>query len=726
MASVEAERRRQADAAAQRYAARREQRLHNIETVRQPGGLALADSPERVAKRLDRLSRYYAAERLPGAVADQPSAEPGAVIASALSRAARCSIAPRGTPTTAAAALEADVAADLGTVGTVLEKIILTPDFVGVRYLEAGVTAAAAVCRVDILDGSGRLVGYGTGSLVSPRLLLTNHHVLPDSQTAQVSAAEFNYQQGVDGTLRQSQSFGLDPATFYIADPERDFALVAVRATPAALSPFGFNRLVAAEGKAIIGEFVTIIQHPGGEPKQVALRENRIVDVADAFLHYEADTEPGSSGSPVFNDQWEVVALHHASVPAQNHAELGGYLNEGIRVSRIMQFLHDVDLATEQRALADQLATPERITLAIKTDSGPVDDHAPTPNAPRPVVAGNPVLQSAAAGAGPAVGITIPLEVTLRVGEPQSTATTSTRSPVAPRGAEAIDIDPDYTSRRGYEADFMGGGAASVPLPTLTGAMVEDAAVSQQPAAGQPSYVLTYHHFSVVLSKTRRLALFTAVNIDGVTSVRLKREADRWAMDPRLPAEQQTGEEVYRDNPLDRGHLVRRLDPAWGATRALAKLANDDTFHFTNCTPQHKDFNEHKTLWAGLEDYILEHADNLDMKVCVFSGPVLADDDEAYRGVKLPRQFWKVVVMVKESGALSATGYLLSQAQLIAGLEVAEAFSYGEYRTFQVPVGHVETLTGLDFGALRDHDPAAIHEATVAGREVARPEELLL
>ena len=53
-------------------------------------------------------------------------------------------------------------------------------------------------------------------------------------------------------------------------------------------------------------------------------------------MHYSADTEPGSSGSPVFNDQWEVVALHHASVRAPEHTEFGGVLNEGIRVSAIL------------------------------------------------------------------------------------------------------------------------------------------------------------------------------------------------------------------------------------------------------------------------------------------------------------------------------------------------------------------------------------------------------
>jgi endonuclease G len=252
-------------------------------------------------------------------------------------------------------------------------------------------------------------------------------------------------------------------------------------------------------------------------------------------------------------------------------------------------------------------------------------------------------------------------------------------------------------------------------------------------AMSDGSHVLPYHHYSVAMNKERRLAFFTAVNIDGSLSRRLKREPDRWYLDPRVPAEEQTGEPVYLHNELDRGHLVRRLDPAWGDTDARVKIANDDTFHFTNCTPQHKNFNENKATWAGLEDYILDNADNLDFKASVFSGPVFADDDDEYRGVKLPRQFWKVVVMVKKNGQLSATGYLLSQESLIKqGLEEEVAavgdFSYGAYSTFQVPVTQVEALTGLSFGPLSKLDPlgATPLESMEVIREIDSHEDLVL
>jgi endonuclease G len=289
-----------------------------------------------------------------------------------------------------------------------------------------------------------------------------------------------------------------------------------------------------------------------------------------------------------------------------------------------------------------------------------------------------------------------------------------------------VTIDPDYAGRRGFDPAFLGTGDLEVPLPTLPDDLVPLASINAL-ATSEPRYVLPYHHFSVVMNKNRRLAFFTAVNIDGGSSIRVQRETDRWSFDPRLPEEEQTGEEAYRENPLDRGHLVRRLDPAWGGSIDEAKLCNDDTFHFTNCTPQHEDFNQSQSTWAGLEDYILDNADNRDFKASVFTGPILADNDQAFRDIQLPRQFWKVVVMVKEDGGLSATGYLLSQEGLIEGLEfVPEEFSYGAYETFQVPVRSIEELARLSFGSLSDADPLGQVEAAVPAMRVDRPEQLVL
>jgi endonuclease G, mitochondrial len=671
----------QRQAAARRFESRSSERQRKIEALAGPGGLATADEPQRIAKRLDRLYRYYTGEKLPAAP-------------------------------------------DLG--GAMLERIINTPDFVDIRYLEAGVAAARAVGRINIRDAAGRLAGYGSASLVSPRIVLTNHHVLPTAEVASGSGIDFNYQDGLDGQPLQPRLCRFDPESLFLSDQERDFALVAVHGSEQELAGYGFNRLIEAEGKAIIGEFVTIVQHPRGEKKQVSLRENRIVDLLDSFLHYEADTEPGSSGSPVFNDQWEVVALHHASVPAPDHTELGGYMNEGIRVSRILSFARSQNFSARTRTLIDQLFNSERIVVA--TPSSLTGAAHPSLSTPTPA----PQSYARPEAAEEGVRFSIPLEITLRVGSPTPLEPTggarvlpsSSRFADSEAGEEQITIDPDYTKRGGYDPDFLGTGPHSVPLPILPDPL--RAQVSTISGTVSEPHVLRYHHFSVVMNRERALAFFTAVNIDGRLSRRLKRERDRWFLDPRIPASEQTGEPVYVDNHLDRGHLVRRLDPAWATSEPLAKVANDDTFHFTNCTPQHKDFNHNQTTWAGLEDYILENADNRELKVSVFTGPVFADDDDEYRGVKLPRQFWKVVAMVKENGNLSVTGYALSQEALLKGLEAAEAFSYGAYRTFQVPIQRIETLTGLSFSSLQSADPLAGLEATETIRQVNSPRELVL
>jgi endonuclease G len=710
----------QRSAAEERFRDRRPDRKKQIEAMGRPDGLVLTNSPERVAKRIDRVIRLRAGEIPPQTPGTSPQADPQEVVEAALERAPD---------------LRAKVGTD-GTPETVLEKIINTVDFVDIRYLEAGVAAARAVARVNIRDGAGRPAGYGSGSLVSPRLLLTNHHVLSDAEVARSSVVEFNYQDGLDGQPLQSRVLELDPEGFFLCDQERDFALVAVKASEQALAEFGFNRLIEAEGKALVGEFVTIVQHPRGERKRVALRENRIVDLLERFVHYEADTEPGSSGSPVFNDQWEVVALHHASVRAPKREEFGEYLNEGIRVSRIIKFVREQPLSPAMRTLLDQMLTPERIVVPAPTTArtGVNDFSQAAVNGPTsaPVLRAMPAAPPAATGEA-SLRLSLPLEITVRLGAAESavsplagpSSSVPATSPASGQVEEAVQIDPDYASRRGYDADFLGTGEHRVPLPMLSEEQLASASTSRV-AAGATAHVLPYHHFSVVMNRERRLAYFTAVNIDGALSRRIKRERDRWSMDPRLPAGEQAGEAVYEDNDLDRGHLVRRLDPAWGTSPGAAKVANDDTFHYTNCTPQHRDFNQNRTTWAGLEDYILENADNRDLRVSVFTGPVFAEDDDDYRGVKLPRQYWKVVVIVKESGELSATGYLLSQAQLIANLEAAGGFNYGAYRTYQVPIRRIEELTGLSFGTLTRVDPRAGLEAMTTAREIGSLRDIVL
>ena len=162
--------------------------------------------------------------------------------------------------------------------------------------------------------------------------------------------------------------------------------------------------------------------------------------------------------------------------------------------------------------------------------------------------------------------------------------------------------------------------------------------------------------------------------------------------------------------------MVRRLDPVWGEK---AIQANNDTFHFTNSSPQHKNLNQ--KIWLDLENYILKNAQNHNLKVSVFTGPVFRSDDMIYRGkFKIPAEFWKVAVIIKDDGNMSATAYLQTQKNMIENLE----FAYGKYKTYQVPVSRIEEITGLNFENLTNFDPIAKIESS--GMVIESPENIKL
>ena len=100
----------------------------------------------------------------------------------------------------------------------------------------------------------------------------------------------------------------------------------------------------------------------------------------------------------------------------------------------------------------------------------------------------------------------------------------------------------------------------------------------------------------------------------------------------------------------------------YGEELAEAKRANKDSFFFTNITPQMDDFNQSVKdgLWGRLEDAVFQETDVEDLRVNMFGGPVFREDDRQFRGVRLPREFWKVIVFV-EGNKLKAKGFLLTQ-----------------------------------------------------------------
>jgi V8-like Glu-specific endopeptidase/surfactin synthase thioesterase subunit len=303
-----------------------------------------------------------------------------------------------------------------------LERVLDSNDLMGLRFFEQGLRVARAVGRVHIRDERGAPLGYGTGFLVSPRLLLTNQHVLASAEQARRCLVEFNYQENASGEIQASEVFALAPAELFLCDEEHDYALVAVAPDPA-LATYGWLPLIADQGKLLVGETVNIIQHPNGEPKQLAIRNNQVVDELELFLHYQTDTDPGSSGSPVFNDQWEVVALHHSGVPKRNKAgevvtsdgrvwqewmgeqRIAWLANEGVRVSRLVRHIREQELPAEAEPLRQELlqAIPAPPEPPQQPQTQPIE------SVPAPI--------ATAAAPSPAGGATwtIPLQLNLSV-----------------------------------------------------------------------------------------------------------------------------------------------------------------------------------------------------------------------------------------------------------------------------------------------------------------------
>jgi endonuclease G len=613
---------------------------------------------------------------------------------------------------------------------TTYERVIEGNELQPVNYLIRGAAAAKPVCRLRFRDGAGN-TGFATGFLIAPGVLLTNNHVFPSRRSTEDAFAEFDLELDILDRPKTPSVFSLDASRLYLTSMQLDYSVVAVSRSGSegrSIETFGFLPLIRATGKVADGEWLTIIQHPGGEKKQVCVRENKLLTRTPEVLWYSTDTTGGSSGSPVFNNSWQVVALHHKGVPETRNGvmqTLDGRdfdpahdsenvirwkANEGIRVSRLVRDL--LDTAPDHPLLEPVFnMTPDR---AEKVLADMVAEDAMFGGVPASSMAKPLDYRSAAIMTTRSITVTLDISEDGQVSVRQPDGTTQesfverSRPPKEPltRPAEIdVPFDLDYSPsgpRKGFNPKFLGG-VHHVPLPNL-GALAEDTTPLIGAAPGEPP-VLNYFGYSVVMHKKRRLAIYTAANVDGSNRHALGRPHDEWRFDPRIPRSAQIASYYYENNQFDRGHLTRYKDMQFGPDPMSALQTAADTLHWTNCTPQHARFNENKQLWAGLELHILEGSVKSNaFRAMIFTGPVLDDGDpvwEKFKDIQYPIRFWKVAVALTSENKLFAAGFLLDQSEVIAkyGVEATVEVPFTAFKTYQVPVGEIERLTGLTFGA---------------------------
>lgn len=241
---------------------------------------------------------------------------------------------------------------------------------------------------------------------------------------------------------------------------------------------------------------------------------------------------------------------------------------------------------------------------------------------------------------------------------------------------------PKPSSSKGYDAHFLG---QHVDTPMLSERGKAESFLWED------SEAIPYTHFSLALNKERRMAFWVAWNIDGGRLKKLSRPKN-FRYDTRIPQKFQAGEELYKSNPLDRGHIARRADLLWGSD-SEARKANTDSFFFPNIAPQMENYNQSgkSGVWGQLEDAVFSEVDVQDLRVSVFGGPVFEESDPSYRGFQIPRSFYKVLAFV-EGGKLKAKAFLLTQ-----NLDRLERLDLDQFRVYQVSLEEIEQRCQFTF-----------------------------
>jgi endonuclease G len=249
--------------------------------------------------------------------------------------------------------------------------------------------------------------------------------------------------------------------------------------------------------------------------------------------------------------------------------------------------------------------------------------------------------------------------------------------------------------RDGYDPKFLGNQhEIKLPEPGL----VLQSDVLQPPKLPDGETVVPYVHYSLLMSKSTKQALYSAANVDSTQEQSVPgRKGRNWFIDPRVGRENQIPNYPYQGSLWDRGHLTRRTAVTWGPDVSLAIKASNDSCAYTNACMQHKNFNEDD--WRTVETLVSEFEGA--SKLTVMTGPVFTQSDRYFAKefdddpVRIPAAFWKTLSYVGTDGELKTQAYIFFQD--LPSISERGARARIELSDMQITTTELSLWTGLEF-----------------------------
>jgi len=627
------------------------------------------------------------------------------------------------------------------------ERAIGRNDSLYSNFTELIALTKRKIGRIVVKEDNKR-TGFATGFMVSDRLLLTNWHVFRDASMAEESEVHFFYEYNPLGHPLDPAIFKFDSTKFF-NNKELDYCFVAVQPADitgkVSLESIGYLFLDRALGK--IGEVnvekLNIIHHPQGDYKQISIRENTFVGIDETKIYYETDTAQGSSGSPVFNDQWQVVGLHHKSI-AKMSADEKNYLdkddniipvvdnkidvtrvvwlrNEGMRISVVLNHLLEKNRNNE---IVNAIAVPppqEYLNFAVNSSSAAFDnDNANNMNNSKNI---NINIPTTALSSENSIEISLSSKKLNAQNNPV-TAPAAVSFPAFARMDELLlevakaerEQAVDFSRCRGYDPDFLGTNI-SLPQPNQE--------ISSQIARLKNNKIeLKYFKYSVIFNAVTKMPLISAINVEGDAAKRPddSKRSDNWLRDRRIDLECQLTDKFYARSNFDKGHMSRFEDANWDESESEADALKNGiyTCFYTNACPQVVALNRAGGLWGKLEKQILEKGIKKEVgklaRMTVFNGPVFDEKkNKIFKGVKIPMEYYKIILWLNDAEQLKATAFKLTQELLVNQIQFDEAMRADEeealdinknidFKKSQCSIKSLSRSTKIDFRQLEQYD----------------------